>query len=236
MKRASFLILLILIGIVLNAQEKSRKRIPVSFNINLTLHYHIQQVYLEKAYNANWEIENTDVDEKIAYGLDLYDGYKIIHNPETSRVEMLEYSECEQGLKIEVDIQPYKFVTTGLGFQFSPHARDRYSYYLKLGVTLSTKGKKFFYSPHARIGGRKYQWEDFQQNRFFAGVGINLDILIVRNILLNISFSGDWYQNYENWGYTNYGPRPPEYYYTSSRNDNWIITGSLGIKYKISDK
>jgi hypothetical protein len=226
-----------MIGIVLNAQEKIRKRIPISFNIDLTCQYHVQQVHLAKTYSTNWAIGNLDVHERICYGLDLYEGYKLIQeNEEWWSIEMLEYAECEPGIKIEADIQPYKLITTGLGFQFSPYARDRYSYYLKLGATLSTKGKSFFYSPHARIGGRKYKWEDFQQNRFFAGIGINLDILLVRNILLNISFSGDWYQNFENWRYTNYGPRPEEDYYTTSRNDNWIITGSAGIKYKISDK
>lgn len=221
----------------MNAQEKTMnsKRIPISINIDWTYHYHIQQVHLEQPYNTNWVMQNTDVHKEVAYAWVPIEGYKLIENPETLNIEMLEYTEYEHGIKIEADIQPYKFFTTGLGFNVSPNARDNFGYYLKLGATLSSNGKRFFYSPHARIGGRKYRWEDFQQQRFFAGIGIDLDILLVRNILLNISFSGDWYQNYENWGYTNYGPRPPEYYYTTSRNDNWIITGSLGIKYKIFD-
>lgn len=236
MKRASFIILIIMAGILSNAQEKSRTRIPISFNIDWTYHYHVQQVYPGMKFKTYWDWGQIDVSEEVpSYQID-YSSYKPIKiSPESSWCDMWEYSEHMQGFKVEADIQPYKFINLGLGFQYSPNARDRYSYYLKLGSSLSARGNRFYYSPHVRVGGRKYKWYDLQQDCLFVGIGIDLDIVIIKDFLLNITFSGDWYQNYEYWKFVNWTPRPAERYYAKSRNDNWIITGSLGVKYKIFD-
>lgn len=242
MRKACISLLFIFLSSLSLAQEKNHSRIPISFNIGWTYHYHIQQIYPKDVdhFIPGTQIKQMDVDSIIAYHTipDIAKGYKLIKPTDNSDFDMIEYAELKHGIKAEVDCQPYKIFNTGIGFEYSPNARDRYSYYLKLGVSLSTKKKNFFYSPHARIGGQIYQWNDFHQQHFFAGLGIDLDIRVIKDFLLNISFSGDWFQNIENWRFIRYVDERPYYYYryTESRNDNWIITGSLGIKYKLMGK
>ena len=238
MKRASFIILSIIIGIVLNAQEQSLKRIPISFNIGWAYHYHVQQIYPEDVdhFSLGMKITQMDVNYEVAYHAVTGYGYKLIKPTEDSDFDMIEYAESNNGFKVEVDCQPYKSFFTGIGFQYSPHARDRYSYYIKLGAAVSTKQKRFYCSPYLKIGGRKYQWKNLQQQNFFAGFGLDLDIRIIKNFLLDISFSCDQFHNEENWEFIKYqGFRPIYYKQTISYNVNWILTGSVGIKYRILD-
>jgi hypothetical protein len=74
-------------------------------------------------------------------------------------------------------------------------------------------------------------------NYFYFGPEVDLDIRICResNFYFTVSFGMDYYYNVENYKIEDFSSTPTETTLVEPRNENLLVYGSVGLKYRFGD-
>lgn len=232
MKKGIMTIWILLIAFSSHSQFKTRGGIPVSISVSRVVSYKIQNIDLGTTIQPTFTVCQMNGANK---AMVLVEEGEVKDDEYSINGQYLRYTTRSNGLEASVEVQLMKLFGAGAGFQYNFKARERMKLYAKMYLYLSEKHGKFDLLPAIQIGGRQLYTGTNTSTHFYFGPEIDFDIRICSEstFYFSITAGADYYWNKEEFTIEDAAPEVPKIYEVVPRNENIILYGSLGLKYRI---